>query len=60
MRVSLGGEGHPSTRLTLTRAEYDRWLDSFRKSRMNQTLEAFISGAEPVTEHNAEILQTIR
>ena len=60
MRVSLGGEGHPSTRLTLTRAEYDRWLDSFRKSRMNQTLEAFISGAEPVTEHSAEILQTIR
>jgi hypothetical protein len=57
MRVSLGGERQPSMRLTLTRAEYDRWLDSFRKSKMSQTLEAFISGAEPATADN---LQTVR
>jgi hypothetical protein len=60
MRVSLGGERQPSMRLTLTRAEYDRWLDSFRKSRMSQTLEAFISGAEPATERTTDNLQTVR
>jgi hypothetical protein len=49
MLVSLGGGRQSSMRLTLARAEYDRWLDSFRKSPMSQTLEAFISGAEPVT-----------
>lgn len=57
MRVSLGGERQPFMHLTLNRAEYDRWLDSFRKSRMNQMLEAFISGAEPPLP---EDLQTIR
>ena len=60
MRISLGGEQQPSMRLALSRAEYDRWLGSFRKSSMNQVLEAFISGAEPAAERSAEDLQTLR
>ena len=43
MRVAVGGEGEPGLRVTLAREEYDRWLDSFRKSKVNQTLEAMIS-----------------
>ena len=60
MRVSVGGEGQPSMRLALTRSEYDRWLDSFRKSNMNQTLQAFISGAESGSVREGENLHTIR
>jgi len=60
MRVSLGGEQQPSTRLSLTRAEYDRWLESFKHSGMNQMLEAFISGAEPFAGQRMEDRQTVR
>jgi len=60
MRISLGGDRQPSMRLALSRAEYDRCLESFRKSEMNHTLEAFISGAELPAARSGEDLQTIR
>lgn len=50
MRVSLGGQRQPSMRLALTRAEYDRWLQSFRHSSASQTLQALISGPEQAAE----------
>jgi hypothetical protein len=46
--------------LSLARAEYDAWLDWFRKSRLPETLEAFISGASPVAYHSADDLQSMR
>ena len=60
MRVSVGGDREPSMRLTLARAEYDRWLDAFRKSEMNETLEAFISAPDRAAERNSKPLETVR
>lgn len=50
--ISLDNQSRPSMRLTLSRADYERWLDDFRKSHNNQTLEAFISGGESNSASN--------
>lgn len=43
MRVALAGNSGPDLHVTMARGDYDRWLDTFRKSRLNQTLEALLS-----------------
>ncbi len=44
MRVSFSGDREPRVRVTMQRAQYDAWLDTFRTSRTRQLLEAMISG----------------
>lgn len=51
--VSLDEHEQPSMRLTFSRAEYERWLETFRNSRVSQSLEAFISGVESNSASNA-------
>lgn len=51
--LSLDEDKQPSMRLTLRRAEYERWLDDFRTSHSNQILEAFISGIESNSRPNS-------
>ncbi len=45
MKIAFG-EAQPQLRVSLARAEYDRWLDTFRKSSVNQTLQAIIAAPE--------------
>jgi hypothetical protein len=60
MRVTLGGEQDSPVRVTMARAAYDGWLDSFRKSHLPETLTAMISGSEPALERNTGNLETLR
>ena len=60
MRVAFDGGPQPHVRVTMARADYDAWLDLFRKSRTNAVLEAMISGTDPVAESPAENVQSIR
>ncbi|PWT72621.1 MAG: hypothetical protein C5B46_06525 [Proteobacteria bacterium] len=43
MHVTVYGDDTSHLRVSLSHGEYDRWLDTFRRSRVNQMLEAMIS-----------------
>ncbi len=45
MKIAAG-ETQPRLRVSMARAEYDRWVDSFRKSSVNRTLQAMITAPE--------------
>lgn len=60
MRVAFDGDRQPHVRVTMARAQYDAWLDSFRTSRTRQLLEAMISGSDPVSDSSAETAVSLR
>lgn len=59
-RVAFGFGGRPDLRVTLTRSDYERWLDTFRKSRLNQGLEALLSASNASTQPSFESTGTFR
>ena len=59
-RVAFGFGGRPDVRLTLTRGDYERWLDTFQKSRLNQGLEALLSASNASTQPTLESTGAVR
>lgn len=59
-QVEYGSRGRPDIRVTLARADYERWLETFRKSRFDQGLEAVLSGADARTLPSFANTQTLR
>jgi hypothetical protein len=59
IRIAFGGH-QPDVRVTLARIDYDRWLDSFRKSQLNQTLQALFSRPDENSAPSGDNMESVR
>ncbi len=60
VHVSFSPGSQPDVHVSLTRSDYERWLDSFRKSGLNQRLEAALSAPDAPSapqSHSAGVLK---
>ena len=66
VEAQMGGDGivfgghQPDVRMTLARIDYDRWLDSFRRSEWNQTLQALLSGPDENSKPSRDDMESVK
>ncbi len=60
LHIVFGGEKDPAFHVTMARAEYEAWLDSFQRSRLPQTLEAMLSEGGSEAASGADNQNTLR